>query len=104
MFKFTNGDLVRDNVTKFEGVVTMRTEFANGCIRYGVQSTKLDDKGLPTDSVPFDEAQLVLVKSRHVLPEKTAVEVERERQNQPAVRTGGPRSNPTASRPKGVSR
>ncbi len=53
------GSRVRDTITKFEGVVIARTDWLNGCRRFGVQSEKLDKEGIPTDAQWFDEPQLV---------------------------------------------
>lgn len=66
MFKFNLGDHAKDTITNFEGVVTARTEFLNGCIRYGVQSTKLNKEGIPLDLEYFDEFQLELVKTKKI--------------------------------------
>lgn len=64
MFKFSQEDKVKDTITGFEGVVIARTDFINGCIRYGIQSIKLDKEGKPIDVEYFDEQQLVLVKAK----------------------------------------
>jgi hypothetical protein len=62
MFKYNQGDKLKDSITGFEGVVTVRTDFINGCIRYGIQSPDLDKDGKPTDVEYFDEPQLNLVE------------------------------------------
>jgi heat shock protein HspQ len=53
------GDLVRDKITGFEGVVTDYTDFFYGCRRIGVQPRELkkDGDGI-AKSVGFDEPQL----------------------------------------------
>ena len=51
------GEKVRDQISKFEGIVIGVTEFLNGCTRVGVQSTVLKD-GTPIDVEWFDEPQL----------------------------------------------
>lgn len=56
-FKFSLGEKVKDTVTGFSGIVTARTEWLNGCKRYGVQSQKLKDNK-PLDQQWFDEEQL----------------------------------------------
>lgn len=60
-FKFDCGDLVRDSVTGFTGVVTNRTQWMNMCNTYSVQPVDLKD-GRPQDPVGFDEPQLDLAK------------------------------------------
>lgn len=58
------GDLVRDKVSGFKGIVTSRTEFLNGCVRLGVTPTKLDKDNKPYTPEVVDEEQLELVKAR----------------------------------------
>jgi hypothetical protein len=55
------GDKVRDRVTGFEGIVTSRTVYLNGCIQYGVKPCKCVN-GKPIDAEWIDEKQLILVK------------------------------------------
>ena len=79
MFKFEHGDEVKDNVTKFKGIVTSRADYYNGCIRYGVESEKLvDDK---QQEIWFDESRLELVKTGKKKPAKK--------------KNHGPRKDPT---------
>lgn len=77
------GDVAKDRVTGFKGVVIGRTEWLNGCARLGLQSQSLKD-GSPIDAVWFDENQLELVKRSVVKP------VQKE--------TGGPRPAPMRAR------
>jgi len=53
------GDKVKDSITDFEGVVIARIEYLNGCIRYSVQPTKLNEKGEIAETAWIDEQQLV---------------------------------------------
>ena len=51
MFKFKSGDIVRDKVTGFEGIIIARTDYIFGCNRYYVQPKvgpdgKLDRRNL----------------------------------------------------------
>lgn len=57
-FRFQLGDRARDLVTGFSGVIISRTEYLNGCIRYGIQPP-LDKDGKMPDAVWIDEQQLV---------------------------------------------
>ncbi len=59
LFKFENGDEVKDKITGFTGVIIARTEWLNGCIRYVVQSKKRTAEGKAIDD-NIDEGQLVL--------------------------------------------
>lgn len=79
-FKFNLRDEVRDTITGFTGVITARTEWLNGCLRYVVQSKALKD-GIPAEGQGFDEQQLELVNAY-----QPPVELKR---------TGGPFPNPT---------
>lgn len=56
------GDVARDTITGFEGVVVARTEWLNGCRRLTIQPQALHD-GKPIDSTTFDEPQLALIRS-----------------------------------------
>jgi hypothetical protein len=70
MFKFNLGDEVKDSITGFNGTITVRTEFLNGCIRYGVQCKKLSKDGVPRGVEYFDEQQLSLVKAKPIIEKK----------------------------------
>lgn len=59
------GDRVKDRITGFVGIATARTEWINGCVRFGVQSDTLKD-GLPTEAQWFDEPQLAVLKAGQV--------------------------------------
>lgn len=72
------GDIARDKVTGYEGMVVAITEWLHGCKRIGIQPTKLDKDGKPRDAMQFDELQVELVKAgKHT----------------PVQATGGPRPN-----------
>jgi len=58
MSKIHLGDLVRDPISGFQGVVTARTEWLYGCIRISVAPEKLDKDGKVQDAQWFDEPQL----------------------------------------------
>ncbi len=51
------GTRVKDCITGFTGIAVARTEWVNGCTRYGVQSETLID-GKPGDEHWFDERAL----------------------------------------------
>lgn len=60
-FKFTNGDLVEDKITKFKGRIIARIEWIYGCKRYIVQSEELGKEGKPVDWT-FDEGGLTMLE------------------------------------------
>jgi hypothetical protein len=86
IFKFEFRDKVRDEVSGFEGLVTARYQFMNGCIRYAVSPTKLNDKGMPYEDKVFDEQQLTLKKAAN--PPRTTTK-----------HPGGPRDTSAARMP-----
>ena len=59
MFKFNNGDVVKDQITGFKGVITARADYISGCVQYGVRPQTLTKEGKVNDSVWFDEDRLV---------------------------------------------
>jgi hypothetical protein len=80
------GDIARDTITGFEGVVIGETNWLHGCRRLTLQPRKLHD-GKTIDTQSFDEPQLKLVK-RAAVPSTS--------RNEPALaRTGGPQPEPT---------
>ena len=80
------GDLARDTITGYQGIVIARTEWLHGCRRLCLQAPSLHD-GKPIDSATFDEPQLVLVKPG-VAQSMAGADAA------PASRTGGPRPEP----------
>lgn len=60
MFKFKLGQKVKDKVTGYQGIITGRTEWLNGCIRYCIQAKKKKDGTIP-ETEHVDEAQVRLV-------------------------------------------
>ena len=66
------GDLAKDEVTGFEGIVTCRSEWLAGCVRCSLQPqetyTAKDGDLKPAETGCFDEGNLVLVKAGAVQP------------------------------------
>ena len=56
------GDIVKDTVTDFEGMVVARHEYLNGCVRFSLQPRGLHD-GKLIEPQTFDVEQLVLIKA-----------------------------------------
>ncbi len=76
------GDIAKDKVTGYTGVVIARTKWLYGCERFTLQTKEMKD-GKPIDNCSFDGPQLKLV-SRAFLEPKTD--------------TGGPRPEPSRGR------
>ncbi len=82
MDKIKLGDIARDTVSGFEGVVVAITYWLHGCARVAIQPRELHE-GKPIDHVSFDELQVELVNAKH---------------HNPVTVRGGPRSEPTRNR------
>ena len=86
--KIELGDLVKDRISGFSGIVTARSEYLNGCISVLVSPTNLDNDGKKIKGIWFDDVQL------EVEEQKAFGSLERA--------TGGPeRSTPSRERPSG---
>ena len=84
------GQTVRDVITRYEGVVTSRTEYLHGCTRIVVQSREMKD-GKPVEDQCFDEQRLeVLPDIPNVLD--FAPRTNRPGGDRPGVRQPDPRS------------
>ncbi|MBA7551454.1 hypothetical protein ES705_43994 [subsurface metagenome] len=62
-FKFALGQRVIEKITGFEGVIMARTEYASGCIQYGILTNQLNKDGKIPDWEWLDESRLALVDS-----------------------------------------
>ena len=58
MFKYEIGEILRDKITGFNGVVMVRSEYYTGCTQYGLLPRNLDDKGKISDWEWIDEIRL----------------------------------------------
>lgn len=56
------GDLARDTISGFEGIVTSKTEWLNGCVRIGLSPKRLHD-GKRIESEVFDIEQCELIEA-----------------------------------------
>jgi len=65
-FEFQFNQKVRDKVTGFEGIVLGRTEYATGCVQYGVCPSKLTIDGRMPDWHWLDGGRLVLINDNDV--------------------------------------
>lgn len=72
------GDVAKDRITGLEGVVTGKTEWLNGCVRFLLQPRALHE-GKPIEPSWFDEDQVEKVEAAVI---------------QETKKTGGPRQDP----------
>ena len=68
MFKFENGEVVKDVITGFKGVVMSRINYLTGCNQYGLSMMALTSDGKRADWEYFDENRLVSCKKSIKLP------------------------------------
>lgn len=80
---FKLGDLVKDKVTGFKGVIIAKTEWLNGCVRMALQPQGLTKEGKPFESYTVDVEQLEMVKDSACAPPE------------PVRAHGGPRPDAT---------
>ncbi len=64
MIRFAWGQVVRDKVTGFIGAVVGRTEYATGCVHYGLLPCKLTSKGAVPEWTWFDGSRLEETKRK----------------------------------------
>lgn len=57
------GDLAKDKIIGFTGVVVAETKWLNGCRRVTIQPNKLDKDGNIREPETFDTPQVVVVES-----------------------------------------
>ena len=72
MAKFQMHEKVKDVITGFSGLVTGRTEWDNGCVRYAVQPPKTSKDGKPMAAEWFDEQNLLSLAAAPSRPTKSA--------------------------------
>ena len=60
-FKYSNGDLLRDSVTGYEGIVRVCAVYSTGCHHYGLQPVSPKD-GKLGDWGWLDQSRLSLAK------------------------------------------
>lgn len=72
------GDVAKDTITGFTGVVVAETKWLHGCVRLTLQPKELKD-GKPIEGLTFDEPQLELISTKSA---------------KGTSKTGGPRPEP----------
>lgn len=73
-FKHTLGSIVRDRVSGYQGILTVRSEWYYGPKLYNVQSQELVD-GVPPDPLAFDEDSLIPVQFKDDVPPRFKYEL-----------------------------
>lgn len=58
------GDVAKDTISGFSGVVVAATEWLHGCRRIALQPQKLNKDGEPIETKTFDEPQVVRMKAK----------------------------------------
>ncbi len=88
------GDLAKDEVTGFEGIVTCRSEWLAGCVRISLQPRETykakDGDTKAAESGCFDEGNLVLVEARAVQPRFEVTQVATGGDQVPPLRAADP--------------
>lgn len=80
-FRFELGEVVKDKIAGFQGVVMVRSQYYTGCNTYGLLAQSLNKDGKRFDWEWIDETLLVKVENTENVLEKS------ERDN------GGPHPN-----------
>jgi len=65
-FKYANGDILRDIVSGYTGVVMVQAYYSTGCKHYGIQSQELNSTGEPRDWHWLDESRVELIQEKEV--------------------------------------
>lgn len=101
------GDLARDIITGFEGIVVARTQWLSSCDRVTLQPREMKD-GKRVNNCTFDLHEVELVESGVVAPlddeAKAADKVKKPLPDPPAAkvrRTGGPTPDPVRAQDPG---
>lgn len=63
MFKFDLGIRARDSITKFEGIIIVRSQHLTNCNQYAILPTELDKDGKRRDAEWFDEQRIEVLSA-----------------------------------------
>jgi hypothetical protein len=63
-FALMLGQIVKDQVSGFSGVITARVQYITGCNQYLVRPQGLDDKGKIQEGHYFDEDTLIILPKK----------------------------------------
>jgi hypothetical protein len=73
MFKFPLGQVVREKITGFTGVVMSQCNYISGCTQYGVMQRTLTAEGKTADWTYYDENRLAPVNEERVILDENEV-------------------------------
>lgn len=59
------GDIAKDSISGFKGVVVVEIKHIHGCRRLGLQPEECGKDGKPIEAQVFDEPQVTLVKAKN---------------------------------------
>jgi hypothetical protein len=62
--RYTNGDILKDNLTGLTGEVICISHYATGCVHYAIVPNTLKSDGTIHEASWLDESRLVLVKNK----------------------------------------
>ena len=74
-FKFSLGEVVKEKITGFEGVIMAQCSYISGCTQYGIMSQKLDEHGLTQNWIYYDENRLTTLDKIIILDEREEEEL-----------------------------
>ena len=86
-FKYDKGEVLKDIITGYKGVVMEATTYLTGCDTYGLQSKVLDKEGTPRGWQWFDENRLVKTKGKTITLTEKIVQIKKLKVK------GGPQPN-----------
>lgn len=85
-FKFDHGEVLKDKISGYRGVVLGRTDYLTDCVHYGLCQQKITKDGDPDKWKWFDETRLVRVKGAKKFTPET-------RETKRKIETSGPYPN-----------
>ena len=70
-FKFELGEIIKDVVTGIEGAVMVRSQYATGCVHYGICPTGVSDNKDP-NWIWYDETRFIKTKKKGIVFQERA--------------------------------
>jgi hypothetical protein len=78
VFEYGLGEIVKDVITGFSGVIIGRCDYLTGCKQYQINPQKLDEKGIPQEALWIDESQVEKTRKKPLVLNKKGDEGPRE--------------------------
>jgi hypothetical protein len=100
-----NGDRVKDIITDFEGIVTARCEYINGCVQYEITGEGLTEDGLPLKEYWVDAQRLVLIRDNAFEEDIQDFKLDHEEKADSTITYsgGGPANHPPKKHPNSLA-